>query len=85
MSTHNIGFPHEIRKIQILLDLKKKKQEAHGPRLAHLCDISTADMQIICNIFPILSLQLMKGSSFKQFLILKKRDHLNKLTITFQQ
>ena len=29
-------------------------------------------MQMLCNIFPILSLQLMKRSSFKQFLILKK-------------
>ena len=31
-----------------------------------------ADMQMLCNIFPILSSQLMKRSSFKQFLILKK-------------
>ena len=30
------------------------------------------DMQMLCNIFPILSLQLMKRSTFKQFLILKK-------------
>ena len=29
-------------------------------------------MQMLCNIFPILSLQLLKRSSFKQFLILKK-------------
>ena len=48
------------------------KQEAHGPRVAHLSDIATADMQMLCNIFPILSSQLMKRSSFKQFLILKK-------------
>ena len=47
-------------------------QEAHGPRVAHLSDIATADMQMLCNIFPILSSQLMKRSSFKQFLILKK-------------
>ena len=47
-------------------------QEAHGPRVAHLSDIATADMQMLCNIFPILSLQLMKRSSFKQFLILEK-------------
>ena len=32
-------------------DYKKKKQEAHGPWLAHLRDIATADMQISCNIF----------------------------------
>ena len=48
------------------------KQEAHGPRVAHLSDIATADMQMLCNIFPILSSQLMKRSSFKQFLNLKK-------------
>ena len=36
---------------------KKKKQEAHGPRLAHLSDITTAAMQMLCNIFPILSSQ----------------------------
>ena len=50
----------------------KHKQEAHGPWVAHLSDIATADMQMLCNIFPILSSQLMKRSSFKQFLILKK-------------
>ena len=50
---------------------RKKKQEAHGPRFAHLSDIATADMQVLCNIFPILSLQLMKISSFEQFLVLK--------------
>ena len=48
------------------------KQEAHGPWVAHPSDIATADMQMLCNIFPILSSQLMKRSSFKQFLILKK-------------
>ena len=50
------------------------KQEAHGPRFAHLSDIATADMQMLCNIFPILSSQLMKihVSSFEQFLVLKK-------------
>ena len=50
----------------------KQKQEAHRPRLAHLSDIITADMQMLCNIFPILSSQLMKRSSFEQFLVLKK-------------
>ena len=48
------------------------KQEAHGPRFAHLRDIASADMQMLCNIFPILSSQLMKISSFEQFLVLKK-------------
>ena len=70
------------------------EQEAHGTRFAHLSDIATADMQMLCNIFPILSSQLMKISSFEQFLVLKKNiwarqsmehDHLNKLSITFQQ
>ena len=50
----------------------RKKQEAHRPRFAHLSDIATADMQMLCNIFPILSSQLMKISSFEQFLVLKK-------------
>ena len=49
-----------------------KEQEAHGPRFAQLSDITTADMQMLCNIFPILSSQLMKISSFEQFLVLKK-------------
>ena len=69
-------------------------QEAHGPWFAHLSDIVTADMQMLSNIFPILSSQLMKISSFEQFTVLKKNiwawqsmehDHLNKLSITFQQ
>ena len=34
-----------------------KKQEAHGPGLAHLREKATADMQKLCSIFPILSLQ----------------------------
>ena len=51
----------------------KPKQEAHGPQVAHLSDIATADMQMLSNIFPILSSQLMKRSSFKQFFILKKK------------
>ena len=50
----------------------KQQQEAHGPRFTHLSDIATADMQMLCNIFPILSSQLMKISSFEQFLVLKK-------------
>ena len=51
---------------------KKTKQEVHGPWIAHLSDIATADMQMLCNIFAILASQLMERSSFKQFLILKK-------------
>ena len=47
-------------------------QEANGPWVAHLSDIATADMQMFCNIFPVMSSQLMKRSTFKQFLILKK-------------
>ena len=48
------------------------KCKTRGPRVAHLSDIATADMQMLCNIFPVLSSQLMKRSTFKQFLILKK-------------
>ena len=54
------------------IDDQNWKQEAQGPRLAHLSDIATADMQMLCNIFPILLLQLMKRSSFEQFLVMKK-------------
>ena len=53
---------------------EKKEQEAHGPWLAHLSEIATADMQMLCNIFLILSLQIMKGSLFEQFLVLKKKN-----------
>ena len=69
--------------------LAKIRQEAHGsPELNSLCK------QMLCNIFPILSLQLMKGSSFEQFLVLKKKNvlpymgmtvNLNTLSIRFQQ
>ena len=60
-------------KYALLKKIRKQKQEAHGPRVAHLSDIATADMQMLCNIIPILSSQLMKRSSFKQFFILKKK------------
>ena len=53
------------------ISIKYHKQEAHGPQFAHLSDIATADKQMLCNIFPILSSQLMKISSFEQFLVLK--------------
>ena len=33
----------------------KNKQETHGPQLARLSKTATADMQMECNIFPILS------------------------------
>ena len=56
-------------------------QETHGPRLAHLSEIATYDMQMYCNIFPILSLQLMKGSPFEQFLVLKQKNVLLLFTI----
>ena len=104
MSTNNILFhcccflenkeKYQYFWLRKKIFIKKYKQEAHGPRLAHLSDIATADMQMLCNIFPILSSQLMKISSFEQFLVLKKNiwawqsmehDHLNKLSITFQE
>ena len=31
------------------------EQEAHGPQVAHLSDIATADMQMLCNIFPVIA------------------------------
>ena len=43
------------KKMRLNLDFSNLKQEAHGPRFAHLSDIATADMQMLCNIFPILS------------------------------
>ena len=72
MSIH-ICFCQEICKNN---NNNKKKQEAHRPRLAHLSEIATADMQMLCNIFPILSLQLMKGSSFKLFLVCFEEEYL---------
>ena len=50
------------------------KSRNKRPWLAHLSKIATADMQMLCNIFLILSLQLMKGSSFEQVLVLKKKN-----------
>ena len=77
MSMYNICVcgNKEVNYINILVEIKKKKlkkQEAHRPWFVHLSDIATADMQMLCNIFPILSSQLMKISSFEQFLVLKK-------------
>ena len=51
---------------------QNKKQKANGPQLVHLSEIATTDMLMLCNIFPVPSLQLMKGSSIEQFLVLKK-------------
>ena len=67
-----LGKSHEIPSLIFSENNSTIKQEAHGPRFAHLSDIVTADMQMLCNIFPILSSQLMKISSFEQFLVLKK-------------
>ena len=48
-------------KCKVIFSLKtNKKQEAHGPQLAHLSEIATADMHLLCNIFSILPLQLVK-------------------------
>ena len=45
------------------------KQEAHRPRLAHLSEIATADMQTLCNIFstPVIATNKI-GSSFRAVL-----------------
>ena len=47
-----------------------KRPKAHSPEWA------TADMQMLCNSFQILSLQLMKDSLFEQFMVLKKKNVL---------
>ena len=44
--------------------MHKFKQEAHGPQLAHLSETATADMQMACNIFPIL---LWQGNGLNSF------------------
>ena len=50
------------------------KHSINNKTLTHLSEIATADMQMLCNIFPILSMQLMKGSSFEQVLVLRKKN-----------
>ena len=50
----------KVKMPEVKMSEATQKQEAHGPRVAHLSDIATADMQMLCNIFPILSSQLMK-------------------------
>ena len=70
---NHILILYKPRRYWLKIHKKKKKiLEAHRPRVAHLSDTATADMQMLCDIFSILSSQLMKRSSFKQFLILKK-------------
>ena len=67
ISSQNIDFGYSPQSIFF-----SKIRKTRGPRATHLSDIATADMQMLCNIFPVLSSQLMKRSTFKQFLILKK-------------
>ena len=72
MKTIFLGTHYEsLAEVLLMKTHFGEKQEAHGPRLAHMSDIATADMQMLCNNFPILSFKLMKRSSFEQFLILK--------------
>ena len=54
--------------------LVKIGQKAQGPWLAHLSEIAAVDMQLLCNIFLVLSMQLMKGSSSEQFLVLNEKN-----------
>ena len=66
-----------LKKIRLDISYKssaKKNQTRDSWATAHLSETATADMQMLCNIFPILSLQLLKGSSFEQFLVLKKNN-----------
>ena len=46
------------------LKWRQFEQEAQGPQLAHLSETATADMQMACNIFPIL---LWQGNSLNSF------------------
>ena len=59
------------------------KQEAHRPWLAHLSEIATANMQMLCNVFPVLSWQLMKGSSSEQSWFSRRRMCLLLLLLLF--
>ena len=47
-----------------MVSRNKEKQEAHRPQLAHLSETATADMQMACNIFPIL---LWQGNGLNRF------------------
>ena len=49
-----------------LLHIEMLEKKTRGPRatVRSLSDTATADMQMLCNIFPILSSQLMKISHF---------------------
>ena len=58
----NVTWKHKKR-----MKLSKNKRPRAMAR-------SPADMQMLCNIFSILSLQLMKGSLFEQFLVLKNKN-----------
>ena len=56
LSAPLICFPHlapRYARPYVILP-RGMKQEAHGPQLAHLSETATADMQMACNIFPIL-------------------------------
>ena len=66
-----MGFPgqllyHLVLSLIIIIIIR-------GQPPTHLSEIAIADMQMLCNIFPILSSQLMKGLSFEQLLLLKKK------------
>ena len=46
---------HNYEPISNVFGVAIYKQEAHGPKLTHLSETATADMQMACNIFLILS------------------------------
>ena len=58
-----------------------QEQEAHGPQLAHLSETATADMQMACNIFPIL---LWQGNGLNSFwnILLTRLKCWNFLNVT---
>ena len=47
-----------LPKKRAMIEKKKKKQEAHRPRFAHLMKTAIAYLQIPCNILPVLPQQL---------------------------
>ena len=56
-------------------EYQQKVTRGHGSLLAHLSVTDThADTQILCNIFPILSLQLMKESFFEYYFVGKMKN-----------
>ena len=65
MSTHIMFFEGKIYYLATI-SYWRYKQEAHGPRFAHLIKTAIAYLQMPCNILPVLSHQL--GQKFDRAL-----------------